>query len=359
MTKYAMAIDLKRCVGCGACAFACKTENNTDIEQNGKRFNWADFYVRTNGRYSTNNVKHWVFPTLCNHCTNAPCITACPANPKALYKTPDGITMLNHNRCIGCGYCINHCPYSDHDVDAAKVQYSVLTRNPSHYDTHVFWSNNAAIIENCTMTPAEVVTQVGKRPPHVHEYTDPDTASVRPRNKTEKCTFCAHRLAEGKIPYCVVSCPAHARLFGDLDNPSDEIHQWLSKGYVRLKNNKGELVLQNESYNVGPNIYYVNFENLVGVEETPEVKPVPSLKLAPNPANTQTRLIIEVDDYQTVDIGVYDVSGRMVINMPSAWQLQPGKNEHRMQISQLNPGTYVVRIANSKFAASTNLVVHH
>lgn len=355
MTKYAMAIDLQRCVGCGACAFACKTENNTDIEHNGKRFNWADFYMTTTGRYSAGNVKHWVFPTLCNHCDNAPCITACPASPKALYKTPDGITMLNHDRCIGCGYCINHCPYSDHDVDAAKVQYSVLTRNASHYNTHVFWDNNVALIPGGTASPAELRQHIGKRPPHVHEYVDPDTKAVRPPNKTEKCTFCAHRLSAGELPYCVVSCPAHARLFGNLDNPNDEIHQWLSKGYVRLKNNKGELVPQNVAYNVGPNIYYIGFENLVGINEQQTENT--SFRAAPNPAHQQTTLLLEATEPTTALVEIYDTSGRMVRQAENSWQIEAGKNQYTLKLNGLKPGIYLIRIVSANFASSINLVV--
>ena len=94
MARLGMVIDLQRCVGCGACAFACKAENNTRTRANGQSFNWADFVMKTEGTFP--NVTHWVMPVLCNHCTDAPCVKACPVKPKAMFKTPEGITM--HDR---------------------------------------------------------------------------------------------------------------------------------------------------------------------------------------------------------------------------------------------------------------------
>ena len=101
-----MVIDLQKCVGCGACAIACKTENNTPNRDTarGQTFNWADFLMYTEGKFP--KVKFSAMPVLCNHCSNAPCVAACPVKPqKAMFKTPDGITMHNDERCIGCRRC--------------------------------------------------------------------------------------------------------------------------------------------------------------------------------------------------------------------------------------------------------------
>ena len=102
MAKYGMAVDLRKCVGCGACALACKTENNTKFERSGEKFNWADFYIHTEGTYAENNFKYQVFAVGCNHCTDAPCVENCPATPKALYKSADGLTLNIEENCIGC-----------------------------------------------------------------------------------------------------------------------------------------------------------------------------------------------------------------------------------------------------------------
>ena len=110
MSRLGMVIDLQKCVGCGACAFACKAENNTRTRAEGQSHNWADFIMKTDGKFPM--VTHWVMPVLCNHCTDAPCVAACPATPKAMFKTPEGITMHNDALCIGCRACQNACPYS-------------------------------------------------------------------------------------------------------------------------------------------------------------------------------------------------------------------------------------------------------
>ncbi len=357
MAKYGMAIDLHRCVGCGACAIACKTENNTETEKNGKRYNWADFYIKTEGKFSVGNLKHWVFPTLCNHCSNAPCIEACPANPKALFKTEDGITMLNHDRCIGCGYCINHCPYSDHNVDTAAVQYSVLTRNPANSNTHSFYDDQTAIIAGCTMSPAELAEAVDKRPPQVNEYIHEDTKAVRPKNTAEKCTFCQHRISEGLQPYCVASCPAYARMFGDLDDPNSEINAWISKGYVRLKNNKGDLIGMNENSEIQPNIYYIGFEGQVGIQDMKPSAAPATMKLYPNPAKTHTTVELEVKDYCTATVAVYNIAGKAMKLDSSKRDLQPGRNHFKIDVSHLNTGTYVVRLEVVGKSYTSNLII--
>ncbi|MHC4581823.1 MAG: 4Fe-4S dicluster domain-containing protein, partial [Planctomycetota bacterium] len=139
MARYGMAIDLSKCVGCGACALACKTENNTQPEQDdgnvSNKYNWADFVTTDEGTFAEGNVKYKVMPVLCNHCTDAPCIEWCPARPTALYKTEDGITVHNSERCIGCQFCQVRCPYSYRDVKPKGVQYSVISFNDFDKDT--------------------------------------------------------------------------------------------------------------------------------------------------------------------------------------------------------------------------------
>ncbi|HDL19966.1 MAG TPA: 4Fe-4S dicluster domain-containing protein, partial [Nitrospirae bacterium] len=95
--KFTMVIDLQKCVGCGACAIACKTENNTQLGAKGQTFNWADFVFKKEGKFP--DLKYASIPVLCNHCDDPACLKGCP-EPKALYKTGDGITMYNYRFCI-------------------------------------------------------------------------------------------------------------------------------------------------------------------------------------------------------------------------------------------------------------------
>jgi len=257
MAKYGMAIDLSKCTGCGSCALACKTENNTEFEQDGRKYNWADFLVKTEGKLTEGSLKQTVFPVLCNHCTDAPCVQVCPVTPKAMFKTEDGVTMHNDERCIGCQLCQSACPYSTDDVDADGAQYSVITHNPEAANTQAFYDDKTAVIPECTSTPAETAAQAAITPPDKNAYTHADYNAVRPANVTEKCVFCHHRLLEGDDPYCVVSCPSGARVFGDLDDPESDISKLLTaQGHNRLANNSGDMLGPNEA-GTQPNVFYL------------------------------------------------------------------------------------------------------
>lgn len=204
-----MVIDLQRCVGCGACLIACKNENNVQ----GDHY-WASRISRTVGEFP--DARYEFIPTLCNHCEDAPCVKACPVG--AMYKGAGDITMHDPGKCIGCRYCIIACPYG------------VISFNDEK--THKFWRGDKPLIEGITPSAVEVTQRVGGTViPYYNPAREdaPHESGLRFKGVVEKCTFCYHRVIKGELPYCVEACPAHARIFGDLNDPNSEVNQMLGK----------------------------------------------------------------------------------------------------------------------------------
>ena len=249
MPKYGMVIDLQRCVGCGACAFACKAENNTRNRANGQSHNWADFLMKTEGSFP--NSVQMVMPVLCNHCTDAPCVKACPVTPKVMYKTTEGITMHDSERCIGCRLCQNACPYSDAELDDKSLNgetYSVISFNDNDRDTQPYWNDKTQMIPGCTASGAETAKAAGAAIPAMNEFVAGDVKAIRRAGIVEKCTFCYHRVSNGMQPACVEACPAKARIFGDQNDPKSEIARVLkAQKPFRLQEDK----------KTRPNVFYI------------------------------------------------------------------------------------------------------
>jgi len=131
------------------------------------------------------NARSLSLPVLCNNCENAVCVKVCPV--KASYKRDDGIVMVDPHKCVGCKYCMAACPYQ------------VRHLNP------------------------------------VRRYV-------------QKCSFCYQRVDAGLMPACVETCPARARVFGDLNDPTSEI--------VKLLVDNPTSVLKPES-GTKPNVFYI------------------------------------------------------------------------------------------------------
>ena len=250
--RLAMVIDLQRCVGCGACIFSCKNENNV---QDGVNFSYK--HNKTVGEFP--NVRYEYLPTLCNHCEEAPCVGICPTG--AMHKTFGNITMHNPETCIGCRLCMGACPYTpgvtlnadDEPEDTSDESWGVIHFNEE--ETHKGWRNGKAMIAGATSTPSEVTQKVnGNVIPYYNADREKSTpgSGLRKEGIVEKCTLCDHRVKNGERPYCVEACPADARIFGDLNDPKSEVRQILGKYRPsRLKEYAG----------TEPKVFYVRDHN--------------------------------------------------------------------------------------------------
>ncbi len=101
--RFAMVIDLRRCIGCHACSVACKAEFNVPLGV------WRSWVKQVERGKFPNTQRHFL-PRQCNHCEQPACVEACPT--KASYRREDGIVLILENRCIGCKLCIAACPYN-------------------------------------------------------------------------------------------------------------------------------------------------------------------------------------------------------------------------------------------------------
>jgi len=227
MARWGMVIDLDKCTGCQACTVACKEENNVphgSPEENVRRTApyWHKVIAASEGEYPALNIE--MVPMPCMQCDNPPCVQVCPA--KATYVRGDGIVMQNFRRCIGCKYCIAACPYG-----VRSFNYKDQEEKEYHRPD----------------------------PPPDNTVKGPWPFPHRTHGVVEKCTFCYHRidrgLKEGKeigidvVPACVESCPAKARLFGDLDNPNSGVSRQLAvRDSLRLR----------ESMGTKPKVYYLS-----------------------------------------------------------------------------------------------------
>ncbi|WP_417347921.1 arsenate respiratory reductase iron-sulfur subunit ArrB [Ferrimonas sp.] len=224
--KFGMVIDLQKCVGCGGCDLACKTENNTP-----DGIQWSHHITKTEGKFP--DVNYSYIPTLCNHCEDAACVKVCPTG--AMHKADNGLTLQDNDECIGCRRCERACPYG------------VISFNKG--SPHRNWQDDHELVAGGTVSPKEVLMVSGaKHSPHENPERGDTYPVTRPVKTVEKCTLCDHRLAQGLNPACVDTCPAGARVVGDLSDPYSEVSRLLKMHQsMQLKPEAG----------TKPRVYYI------------------------------------------------------------------------------------------------------
>lgn len=220
--RWGFVVDTNTCIGCGLCVIACKDENDVPKDPEYAR-TWVERHTRTAdgaihvdapeggidgfepgvapvvvGGSSVTDVRF--VPRLCMQCETSPCTAVCPVG--ATYRTPDGVILVDADRCIGCGYCVVACPYG--------ARY--------------------------------IVPAGGDMPRGVAGVAD-------------KCTFCYHRITTGRRPACVEACPVGARTFGDLNDPASRVS-------VVLREQPSKVL--KASLGTKPRVYYLGLEGEEG-----------------------------------------------------------------------------------------------
>lgn len=167
---YGFIINQEKCLGCYTCVIACKMEHRLD----------KGSYIRleTEGGNAMDTpagkypeLSMYFCPQGCMHCEKPACQEVCPV--AAIIKREDGIVLIKEELCDGCGLCLDACPYG-------AIQFA-------------------------------------------------------PEGKVvAKCDMCVSRVDQGLLPFCVICCEGEAMIFGDVQDASAPVAEFLARHKVRV-----------------------------------------------------------------------------------------------------------------------------
>jgi len=162
MKKRAILFDSTLCIGCKQCEQACAERNHNPYDDSiaAENFQSAHKFTVVLQKQDSDIFMR----RLCMNCLDPTCVSVCPVG--ALHKNAIGPVSYFEDRCIGCRYCVQACPFG-----VPKYEWS----------------------------------------------------STNPR--VRKCTMCDDRVLAGRPTACAEACPTGATKFGDRDELLAEAHQ--------------------------------------------------------------------------------------------------------------------------------------
>mgnify|MGYP000008498366 CR=1 FL=1 len=119
MSEKIILVDTSKCTGCKACSAACKEWNQLPAVktslfksyQTTRDFDANTYtYMTFEEKYENGQMLWLIRKAQCFHCAEAGCLKACSSD--AISKTDTGFTIIDEDKCIGCGYCVTNCPFN-------------------------------------------------------------------------------------------------------------------------------------------------------------------------------------------------------------------------------------------------------
>lgn len=205
--RWVMVIDQRKCVGCHACTIGCVAENKLP-----PGVVYRPVVTEETGEFPNISIKFT--PRPCMQCDAPPCVPVCPV--KATWKRPDGIVIIDYDKCIGCRYCLTACPYGARTSDFG-LHYTDADGG-TDADSPATLGEGAAAWEH--------------QPNHEYGKHWNREGHNSPVGNARKCHFCLHRLEVCELPMCATTCIGRATYFGDHNDPDALVTELIARNNV-------------------------------------------------------------------------------------------------------------------------------